>query len=182
MNAVRAACLLTAASVLMMAALPAKAHVSAGWRNQDSQLVNSFSVGASIGTPYEKEDAEFWGLSVDYSRTLSANWSASASLTFDQATTRQTGRPTKVVNSFAAVLLANYALSPRWSLTTGLSQDFLDDDNADGELRFKLGDVGTGLAIGVAFPNSVGLSFAWEWNISESEPSVSLDISYSWEF
>ena len=58
----------------------------------------------------------------------------------------------------------------------------MDDDNADGDLRFKLGDVGTGLAVGVSLPKSIGLSFAWEWNISESEPSVSADISFSWEF
>ena len=182
MNAIRGACLLSAASVLMMTAPPAKAGISAGWVNQDSQLVNSFSVGASVGWPYEKEDAKFWGLNADYTRTFSTNWSASASLTYDQETSRQTGRPTKVVNSFAAVLLVNFALSPRWSLSTGLSQDFLDDDNMDGELQFKLGDVGTGLAVGVSLPNSVGLSLAWEWNISESEPSVSVDISYSWEF
>ena len=164
-----------------MVALPAKARVSAGWVIQDRQLVNSVSVAASIGTPYEK-DAEFWGLSVDYSRTFSTNWSASASLTYDQETARQTGQPTKVVNSFAAVLLVNYALSRRWSLTTGLSQDIMDDDNPGGDLRSKLGDVGTGLAVGVSLPNSVGLSLAWEWNISESEPAVSADISFSWEF
>ena len=55
---IRGGCVLTVASVLMMTAPPAKAGVSAGWVNQDSQLVNSFSVGASVGWPYEKEDAK----------------------------------------------------------------------------------------------------------------------------
>ena len=164
-----------------MPATSVNAGITSGWVIQDSQLFHSVSVGASVGTPYKK-DAEFWGLSVDYSRRFSTNWSTSASLTFDQETTRQAGAPDKVVDTFAAVFTVTYAFTSRWSLTTGLSKDIADDDNPAGDLRFKLGDVGTGLAVGLSLPKSVGLSFAWEWNITQSEPSVSADISYSWEF
>ncbi len=176
-NSIRVA---TTASLLIAAQL-ANAGVSAGWVNQDRQLVNSVSVGASIGNPYGKV-AEFWGLSVDYSRMFSTNWSGSVSLTYDQETDRPPAQPTKIVNTFAAVLTVNYALSPRWSLTTGLSQDIMDDNNANRELRFKLGDIRTGTAVGLSLSRSLGLSFVWEWNITASEPSVSADISYRWEF
>ena len=76
----------------------------------------------------------------------------------------------------------NYVLSRLLTLTTGLGKGFLDDDNRDREMRFTSGDLGTGLALGINLPDLLGLSVAWEWNITQKEPTVSVDLTFGWSF
>jgi len=70
-----------------------------------------------------------------------------------------------------------------------LGKGFLDDDNKDNKLEFTNGDLGTGIALGIKLPDfpwtdrdSIVLSAAWEWNITEKEPSVSIDLTFGWSF
>ena len=172
---------LTIGSFMVMMTHSASAGVKAVPVTLDRAHKNAVSVGVSIGTPYLK-DASFWGLSADYSRVLSADWSTSASVNYDRETERRDTQPDKIVDAYTAVWVINYSLSSRWSLSTGLAQEFMNDDNAESELRFGLGDVSTGISAGFSPTNSVGISFSWEWNITESEPSISVDFSYRWQF
>ena len=170
-------------AILVTCASPATAaaQVSAPALDPDSPTSNVISIGASVGSPYTR-DAVFWGLSGDYTRVLTARWSVSASLTYDQEHDRPESGPAKRVNTLSAVGTINYTVLRGVTLTTGLGQGFLDDDNADRELRFTRGDLSTGIAAGIKLPGRWGLSVAWEWNLTQKEPMVSTDLTYGWSF
>jgi hypothetical protein len=174
--------------VLLVAAPGATAQISAPAINRDAQFHNTVGVGASIGSPYER-DAWFWGLSADYTRLIAGPWSASASLTFDQESDRSDSQAEAVVNTFTLVVTANWSAAHWMTLTTGLGKGFLDDDNSSGELQFTSGDWGTGIAAGFSLPDlpftvrdAVSLSVAWEYNLTKREPIVSSDLAFSWSF
>ena len=139
------------------------------------------SAGASIGSNYQN-DSFFWGLSADYSRLVAERWSVSASVTFDRDREPQPAMSDKVVDTYALIVTGNYQFAERWSITTGIARDFADNDNPEEKLKVAWGDWSTGVAFGYAPNDSVGLSFSWEWNITDREPAISMDVTYQWGF
>ena len=150
-----------------------------------SDYVNAAGFGLSYGEISDRE-ADFWGWSANYSRLLSDRWTAGLSLTWDEETEQFIDRPDKSVRSYNLIGTISYNLTQNFSLTTGLAQGIADDDNATGTIKFKSGNVSTGLSLGYSWPlskrNSIGASLAYEYNISENEPSVSIDVSLGWSF
>jgi hypothetical protein len=93
----------------------------------------------------------------------------------------------KTVNTFTGVATVDYSFLRWLTVSTGIGKGFASDDK--GSLRFEDGDWSTGVSFGISLPDlpftardSVSLSLAWEWNITESDPSVSMDISFGWSF
>ena len=186
-----ASCLRTGIWVLVVAILGVNIQPShaAGFISPpvspESDSSDSLTVGASVGWLQDK-DASFWGFAIDYSHPLSERWGLNGGIAYDKETERRTDQVSKVVNTFSALVTISYQLSEQFSLTTGLSQGFADDDNADQDLKFKGGDLGTGLALGWSYPLSGNryftLSGAYEYNISEGEYSISFDSGITFSF
>lgn len=150
--------------------------------------INGVGFGLSYGEQNDK-DADFWGLSVDYSRLIHPRWVLGAALTWDEETERNTGQPNKVVQSFTAVGTVSYLLSDLFTLTTGLAKGIANDENSSRSMKFAGGDLATGLAVGYNVPvfpptsrYSLGVSLSYEYNISAKETSVSADITVGWSF
>ena len=147
--------------------------------------VNAAGFGLSYGE-ISKREADFWGWSLNYSRLLNDLWTAGLSLTWDEETEQFIDRPDKSVRSYTLIGTISYSLTQNFSLTTGLAHGIADDDNATGTMKFKSGNVSTGLSLGYSWPlnkrNSTSASLAYEYNISENEPSVSVDVSLGWSF
>ena len=64
---------------------------------------------------------------------------------------------------------------------------FANDENSSRSMKFSGGDLSTGIAIGYGLPvflptssYSLGISLAYEYNISGKETSVSADLSLGW--
>ena len=137
---------------LLASGSAARAQISAPAINWDAAFHNSVGLGASVGTPYER-DAYFWGLTADYTRVIGLPWSVTASITFDQEHDQPQAAPKTVVNTFTFVATINWSAA-RWiTLTTGLGKGFLDDDNLAQQLAFTNGDLSTGLAVGLKLPD-----------------------------
>ncbi len=150
---------------------------------------NAIGFSLSYGGKNNDRDAQFWGWSVDYSRVLGRRWVAGAALAWDEETERFDSRPDKTVRTFPAIGTVSYNLSERFSLTTGLGKGFADTDNPSGSMRFTSGDLGTVIALGFATPglphftrDSIGVSLAYEYNGSQKETTVSLDVTFGWSF
>jgi len=72
---------------------------------------------------------------------------------------------------------------------TGLGKGFADTDRPAETMRFANGDLGTGVSLGFSAPglplfarDSVGFSIVYEYNLSQREPSLSIDITFGWSF
>ena len=148
-----------------------------------------FRNGMGVGVSYSEQndrDADFWGWSVDYSRWLNNKWTAAVSLTWDEETERFVDKPDEAGETYTLIGTITYNLTPSLGVTTGLAQGIADDDNDDKEMRFKSGDVSTGVGLGYQIPiserNSIGLNVAYEYNISENETSYSVDLVFGWSF
>ena len=151
----------------------------------NTNYANGLGFGLSYGEQVDR-DADFWGWTADSSRYLTSAWTAGLSVTWDEETERFIDRPDKTVRTYALIGTISYNLTPRFSLTTGLAQDIADDDNATGTMKFKSGDISTGLSLGYTWlfskRNSIGASLAYEYNISENKTSISIDIAVGWNF
>ena len=83
---------LSASAVLLLAAVSdSQAQISTPVRPTPDYL-NSASFGLSYGSQNDR-DADFWGASIDYSRTVGGNWVAAAALTWDSETESFVNRP-----------------------------------------------------------------------------------------
>lgn len=147
---------------------------------------NSVSAGLSIGE-INGRDADFWGWTIDYNRSLTDRWTSALSLTWDRET--ENGTPDIKVTTYTLVGTVSYNLSERISLTTGIGKGVADDSNAQRRMRITDGDWSTGIAVGFALPglplfvrDSVVLSVAYEYNVSRKETSVSADLGIGWSF
>ncbi len=147
--------------------------------------VNGVGAGLSIGEQVNR-DATFWGWSVEYSRYLSDRWTFGTALTWDEETEEFPDKPDAVTATFTAVASISYSVTDRFSLTTGLGKGFANDDNPEGKMKFSNGDLGTGIVAGYAFPisnrRSISASLAYEFNLTQNERSISVDVSYGWSF
>ena len=97
-------------------------------------------------------------------------------------------KPTKEIATYTASGTVSYALSDRLALTTGLGFGIADDDNPTGDMEFTNGDVSTALIAtyatgGLSFfeQDAISFSLAAEYNISQREPSVSVDVLFRLE-
>ena len=176
--------------LLLALALPweAAAQVSTPSFSREPGFSQAVSFGASVGSPYLR-DAYFWGLTGDYTRCIADGWTATISLAYDQEHERMANDKRSVVNTLSLVTMVNYNLTSWLTATTGVGKGFLDDDNSTTTLRFTNGDWGTGVALGFSLPyqplsrhGSLGLSGAWEYNLTKREPQISLDLSLGWSW
>ena len=167
-----------------MAGVDAAAQISPPPRVA-ADYVNSVGFGISYGEKTDK-DADFWGWSVEYGRLLTETWTAGLSVTWDEETERFVDRPDSAVRSYNLIGTISYNVTPRFSLTTGLAKEFANDSNSSGSMKFTGGDISTGVSLGYSWPlnkrNSIGASFAYEYNLSQNEPSVSVDVTLGWSF
>jgi len=171
-------------AVVLSAFADAEAQISTPPR-ATADYVNALGIGVSYGEQNE-QDADFWGWSADYSRKLNTRWVAGLSLAWDEQTERFVNRPDSVVRTYTLIGSVSYNLTARFSLTTGLGFEIADDDNASGTMKFRNGDVATGLVAGYGWPlsdrYSVGMSLSYEYNMSKNDTSISVDVSLGWSF
>ena len=152
--------------------------------SRDAELPNNFNLAISYGEIIEKRNAWFYGFAAEYSRRLNKlPIGVGASLMWDSETDRA---QTEAVRTFTGALAGSYLLSERFSLSTGLAKGFLDDDNPEKTYKFTNGDWSTGLILAYAFPTGkatfIGLTSSLEYNISQKEFSLSLDLSYAFSW
>jgi len=149
---------------------------------------NSISGGLSVGV-VSGRDADFWGWSAEYGRRIARKWSLGLGLAWDRETESFADKPTKEIATYTASGTVSYALSNRLALTTGLGFGIADDDNPTGDMEFTNGDVSTALIVtyatgGLSFfeQDAISFSLAAEYNISQREPSVSIDVLFGWSY
>ncbi len=185
---VRFVCLGFGAMAWLLAAISVEAQVSAPVRPAPSYR-NAVSGSVGYGVQLDR-DADFWGVSADYARTLSDRWVVAASLTWDSETEVREGTSDRNIKSLTLAGIVSYALTPWMMIASGLGKGFADTDNPAMAMRFASGDLGTGVALGFAprgLPlflarDSVGFSIVYEYNLSKRETSLSFDVSYVWSF
>lgn len=150
-----------------------------------AEYKNALGLGLSYGENLDK-DADFWGWTVEYGRVLNESWTAGLSVTWDEETERFADLPDAMIRSYNLIGTISYNLTPRLALTTGLAKEFANDGNASRSMKFIGGDVSTGVSAGYSWPigsrNAIGLSFAYEYNISQSRRSISVDLTHGWGF
>ncbi len=112
---------------------------------------NAVSGGVSYGIQNAR-DADFWGFSFDYSRTLNERWITALALTWDSETETFADRPDRNTKTFTLVGTMSFAPTDWLSITSGLGKGFADTDNPARTMRFSNGDLGTGFALGFALP------------------------------
>ena len=177
---------LAVAAVCLASAAPAWAQINATPPPLPT-YDNIVGFGVSYGWQLER-DAEFGGWSADYGRRIFSRWILTGALTWDRETERRPDRPDERTDTLNAVGTISYGLTEWMSLTTGAGKGFADTSGGGG-MRFKDGDWATGIAAGFSMPglsifarDSIGLSVAYEYNLSQREPSVSVDVTYGLSF
>lgn len=137
------------------------------------------SIAGSYGQVIER-NAWFYGFSGEYSRRLNkVPIGLAGSLMWDSETDV---KKDKIVGTFTAALTGSYLISDRWSVGTGLGKGFIDTDNANKKYEFTDGDWSTAIFFGYQIPlktrSSLAISASYEYNMSASETSFSMDIAY----
>lgn len=150
-------------------------------RNDDK--LNFVSVGVSYGQIFAR-DASFYGLTGEFSRRLEGlPMGVAASLMWDS---EKDFDKNKTVNTFTFALTGSYLFDDHWSIGTGLGKGFADTDNPKGKYEISNGDWSTAIFGGYQLRfkdnQAVGFSGSLEYNISASEFSVSLDVTYGLGF
>lgn len=163
-------------AMLLFFIVPVHAQVSAGLLPKPD-YDNSLSFGLSYGEQL-KRDADFVGWTVEYSRAYKGPWYLNASLAWDTETEQE-----KRTDTYTVIGTVSYAFSPLMNITAGYGKGIADDDNKDKQMKFTSGDSSVGIALGSRLPvfpkssrYSLGLSVSYEYNISENEPDISLDL------
>jgi hypothetical protein len=145
------------------------------------------SIGPGLSAGWNLDQAKwFWGWAVDYGYTLDSKWSPGLSLTYDQEIESPDGGPDKKTNTCTGIATISYSLTRNVAVATGIAKGFLDDDNSQQKYRFTSGDWSTGLILTLSWPwtpdRAMSFSTSYEWNISESEPSISFDLGLGLSF
>ncbi len=125
----------------------------------------------------------------DYGRVLKGPWSFGLGVAWDREIEKPSDKPSKQINSWTLIPTITYLLNSRFSLSTGVGQGFADDDNPERKMRFKKGNLGTGVVLGISLPDmpflerdAIGLSVSWEYTFGEKHPSISIDLAMSFGF
>ena len=149
---------------------------------------NSISFGVSRGEVVSR-DAGFWGWSIAYSRRLPRGWMYDASIMWDRETEKRPMTADKVVDSYTVAATLGYGFNDWFAVTAGAGKGFASNDNTEKSMRFQAGDISVGL-IGIVTTggfkfwdrDAISVSFSYEYNVSQSEPSVSMDITFGWSY
>ena len=154
-----------------------------GMISRSEDKLNFVSVGVSYGQIFAR-DASFYGFTGEFSHRLEGlPFGVAASLMWDSEKDLDKN---KTVNTFTAALTGSYLFNQHWSIGTGLGKGFADTDNAKGTYDISNGDWSTAIFGGYQLPlnknQAVGFSGSLEYNISASEFSVSLDVTYGLGF
>ena len=167
--------------VCMCCMLSGSAQINAPAIRMDSTFKNCLNFGPSFGVMLDR-NAQYWGLSLGYSRLIKSKWALTPAVAYDQEfdyTTTEGG----IINTFTFMATATYFLNQYWSVTSGLAKGIVDDDNSTKSLLWVNGDISTGLSIGRSIPNfafwsrdSFAVSSAIEYNFSKQEFSFSIDL------
>ena len=149
--------------------------------SRDTVRPNNINIGISYGEIIEKRNAYFYGIAAEYSRKLkNLPAGVGAGIMWDSETDRSQIEP---VRTFTGALTASYLLSDKFSLATGLAKGFIDDDNPQKDYKFTDGDWSSGIIVAYIIPTGkasfIGLTTSLEYNLSQKEPSISLDLSYA---
>ena len=142
---------------------------------------NHVGGGVSVGRA-GKNDADFWGLAIDYGRVLNDKWSISVGLSWDEQTEMRATMPDKVVQTYTLITSASYSINNRLGLGFGFGHGLWDDDNPQRE--FKSSDsLGAGVALSWAFysrsRHSFSLTPTVEYDFDDDAWNVSVDLGYS---
>jgi hypothetical protein len=179
--------LLAVALFFAISAQTASAQIRSTPPSKFPEFNNAIGMGISYG-PFIGRDATFWGLAVDYTRRLPHGWSVAASLAYDMDTERFEDGSTKKIQALNAVGIVNYSFD-KFTLTTGLSKGFANDDNLDRSFQLASGDWGTGIVFGISLPDLpwtardvLGLSVGYEYNLSQKEADISFDFGIGFAF
>lgn len=170
-----------------MTGLTANAQIVTPTIRLDSTFLNSVSIGPSYGVMLDR-NAQYWGLSLGYSRLLNENWAFTPALAYDQEfdySTTEGG----IVNTFTFMATATYFVNRYWTITSGLAKGIIDDENPSNSLSWVNGDISTGISLGRSIPDfaywsrdSFAFSTALEYNFTKKEFSMSVDfvMGLSW--
>ncbi|MGI9532154.1 outer membrane beta-barrel protein [Lutimonas sp.] len=163
---------------LMLIPLWASAQMNANISRAEEEN-NFISLSGSYGQVIQR-DAWFYGFSGEYSWRLNKlPIGIAGSFMWDQ---EKDITKNKVVNTFTAAVTSSYLINDRWSVGTGLGKGFMDTDNQDRNYKFTDGDWSTAIFFGYQIPlnikSSLGISTSYEYNMSASETSFSIDLAY----
>ena len=149
---------------------------------------NAISFGGSYGVIHGR-DADFAGWVLEYSRNISVNWVASASLAWDEEIERFSDRPDAIIDTYTLIGVVGYSISPIFVISAGFGKGILDNDNPDMQMEFVDGDSSVGISAGSVLPVfpkgsrfRLGVSLSYEYNLSKSETSTSVDLAISRSF
>jgi len=164
-------------ATLLFFIVPVHAQVGAGFLPKPD-YDNAISYGLSYGAQLER-DADFVGWSLEYSRAIKGPWYLNGALAWDRETEQN-----KQTATYTLIGTVSYAFSRLMNFTVGYGKGIADDDNKDKQMQFSSGDSSVGIALGSRIPvfpessrYSLGFSVAYEYNISENEPDISLDLA-----
>jgi len=152
--------------------------------SRNADLFNNMNISLSYGEIIQKRNAWFYGFSAEYSRRLkNAPVGVGLSIMWDSETDKAKSNPVK---SFSGALAGSYLVTERFSLGAGLAKGLINDENPNRTYKFANGDLSTGLMLAYTFPmgnqSLIGLTSSLEYNLSQREFSLSLDLSYAFSW
>lgn len=108
---------------------------------------------------------------------------------WDHETEYFSDKPNIEMDSFTVAGMLSYSALNWLSASTGVGKGFANTDNSKEELKFTSGDWATGIILVPGTPDlpflerdSIALSLYYEYNLSQDETSVSVDLSFGWSF
>ena len=160
-------------------------HAGFGLRPVTSGMKNEIGLGLSYGIKLDK-DALFWGYAPDYVRVLSEKFLLNLSFAYDEETETKDGSES-VTETWTPSVMIGYQLSSVVAIGGGFGHGIIDNKNGAGWESVKFGDDASVAVAGAASLWSKGrhglsLSLSLEYNISDSEASVSTDLGYAFGF
>ncbi len=149
---------------------------------------NSVSAGVSYGFQNNR-DAEFYGWTLEYSRSVGNGVIVSGALAWDRESEKLNNQQDKIKDSYTLVGTIGYSLNSFLTVAAGLGKGVADNDNKDNSMKLNNGDNHAGVILGTVIPvfpadslYSLGLSVAYEYNISQKESNYSFDLGIGRSF
>ena len=148
---------------------------------------HSIGGGLSYGEKLDGK-SDFWGWTIDYGTLFDSGWSFTTSLAWDEETERRRNKPDKVVRSYTPTFVWSRPFHQRWSAGLGFGKGLINDDNRDGDYAWVDWDKEWSVGATLLFHawqggrHNINLATALEYDLSEGEPQLSVDINYAWDF
>ena len=158
------------------------------WAQSMSPVVegyaNSYGGGVSGGVNLSV-NAWLWGVSTDYTRTLTRDWLLNIALAYDRETAAQ-AQDDKITDTFSVTVAVGYAITERLVVGGGFGHGIIDRDNMRQDWKWVSNDLAVG---GVASYSvwrngihDVSPSASLEYSIPEKKWSLSFDVGYAVSF